>query len=118
MHREPLRFPAGFLWGTASSAHQVEGDNRRNQWWAWEQRPGAIWRGDTSGAACGWWHDCEADFDRMRVELLLAESLRASGRAEAAQVLAAELSARLDRIGAVPDHALRARLATLQSASD
>ncbi|MBU6334175.1 MAG: family 1 glycosylhydrolase [Chloroflexi bacterium] len=67
MRREPLRFPAGFLWGTASSAHQVEGDNRNNQWWAWEQRPGAIWRGDTSGAACGWWYDCEADFDRMQV---------------------------------------------------
>jgi tetratricopeptide (TPR) repeat protein len=60
----------------------------------------------------------DPDFDRMRVETLLAESLQASGRAEAAQVLAAELSARLDRIGAVPDHALRARLATLQSASD
>ncbi len=60
----------------------------------------------------------DPDFDRMRVELLLAESLQATGGEHAARVLAAELSARLDRIGAAPDHALRARLAALQRASD
>ncbi len=60
----PLHFPPGFLWGTASAAHQVEGQNTNNQWWAWEQQPGHIWRGDRSGDACGWWHAAEADFDR------------------------------------------------------
>ncbi|MFB3904135.1 MAG: hypothetical protein ACE15E_11835, partial [Acidobacteriota bacterium] len=25
--------PAGFLWGAATSSHQVEGDNRLNDWW-------------------------------------------------------------------------------------
>lgn len=60
----PLRFPPGFLWGTASAAHQVEGQNTNNQWWEWEQEPGRIWRGDRSGDACGWWRDAEADFDR------------------------------------------------------
>ncbi|HEX6140319.1 MAG TPA: family 1 glycosylhydrolase, partial [Candidatus Limnocylindria bacterium] len=35
-----LAFPGGFLWGTATSAHQVEGDNRNSDWWAWELRPG------------------------------------------------------------------------------
>ncbi|MDH7485542.1 MAG: glycoside hydrolase family 1 protein [Anaerolineae bacterium] len=59
-----LAFPAGFLWGTATSSHQVEGDNRNNQWWAWEQQPGRIWHGDTSGLACDWWRHAEADFDR------------------------------------------------------
>ena len=29
----PVRFPAGFRWGSAMSAHQVEGDNRANDWW-------------------------------------------------------------------------------------
>lgn len=61
-----LSFPPGFLWGTASSAHQVEGDNTNNQWWAFEQRPGAIWHGDKSGVACDWWRNAERDFDLMQ----------------------------------------------------
>ncbi len=28
-------FPDGFLWGAATAAHQVEGNNR-NQWTRWE----------------------------------------------------------------------------------
>lgn len=60
----PRRFPPGFLWGTASSAHQHEGGNTNNQWWAWEQQPGKIWHGDRSGDACGWWRDATPDFDR------------------------------------------------------
>ena len=38
-------FPAGFLWGVASSSHQVEGGNLNNQWAAWEQK-GRIKSGD------------------------------------------------------------------------
>ncbi|MFH1226033.1 MAG: glycoside hydrolase family 1 protein, partial [bacterium] len=34
---QTLKFPRGFLWGAATSAHQVEGDNKYNDWWAWEQ---------------------------------------------------------------------------------
>lgn len=61
-----LRFPDGFLWGTASSSHQVEGDNTNNQWWEFEQQPGAIWDGHRSGRACDWWRNAEADFDLMQ----------------------------------------------------
>jgi beta-glucosidase len=62
----PQSFPPNFLWGTASSAHQVEGNNFNNQWWAFEQQPGAIWHGDKSGIACDWWRNAEADFDLMQ----------------------------------------------------
>ncbi len=60
-----LSFPPGFLWGTATAAHQVEGNNTNNDWWAFEQRPGAIWHGDRSGLACDWWRNAERDFDLM-----------------------------------------------------
>lgn len=44
-----------FLLGTATSSHQVEGDNEANDWWAWEAVPGKIHDGSRSGNACGWW---------------------------------------------------------------
>ena len=34
-----IEFPAGFLWGTATAAHQVEGGNWNNDWWMWEHDP-------------------------------------------------------------------------------
>ncbi|MGQ9667497.1 MAG: glycoside hydrolase family 1 protein [Anaerolineae bacterium] len=61
-----LAFPEGFLWGTATAAHQVEGGNTNNDWYLWEQRPGRIRNGDRAGTACDWWHRAEEDFDRAR----------------------------------------------------
>ncbi|MDY7040058.1 MAG: glycoside hydrolase family 1 protein [Chloroflexota bacterium] len=61
---EALRFPNEFLWGTATSSHQVEGDNVENDWWAWEQTPGHVEDGTTSGRACDWWNRAEEDLDR------------------------------------------------------
>lgn len=55
MIRASLTFPVGFLWGTATAAHQVEGGNDRNDFWAWEQQDGRIAEGHRSGVACDWW---------------------------------------------------------------
>jgi len=57
-----LTFPRGFLWGTSSAAHQVEGDNRNNDWWEWEQQPGHIAGGSTSGVACDHYSRYREDF--------------------------------------------------------
>jgi beta-glucosidase len=59
-----FHFPTDFRWGVAASAHQVEGDNRANDWWAWEETPGHIRNNHHSGNACNWWQNAEADFDR------------------------------------------------------
>ena len=59
-------FPKGFLWGTASAAHQVEGDDRNCDWWEWEQQPGRIANGDTSAIACDSYHRYREDFALLR----------------------------------------------------
>lgn len=56
-----LSFPKGFLWGAATSSHQVEGNNTNNDWWAWEQTPGHIKDGSQSGLASDWWRAAERD---------------------------------------------------------
>lgn len=48
-------FPRGFMWGTATSSHQVEGNNTNNDWYAWENEEGRILNGDKAGLACDWW---------------------------------------------------------------
>ncbi len=55
-------FPKGFLWGTATAAHQVEGNNTNNNWWKWEQEEHTNGK---SGLACDWWGGrWREDFDR------------------------------------------------------
>ncbi len=56
------RFPAGFLWGAATSAHQVEGGNRLNDWWRFEQVPGNVHDGHVSGDACRHYERFDEDF--------------------------------------------------------
>jgi beta-glucosidase len=66
MPRATFNFPRGFLWGTATASHQVEGNNKNNNFWAWEQEPGRIINGHKSGLACDWWGGrWREDFDRI-----------------------------------------------------
>jgi beta-glucosidase len=50
------------MWGAATSAHQVEGGNTANDWWAFEGREGAIYGGDRSGPACRHYEWFDRDF--------------------------------------------------------
>ncbi len=62
-----MQFPAGFLWGSATAAHQIEGGNWNNDWWAWEHQPGSPCVAP-SGDACDHYH-------RFRDDIALVASL-------------------------------------------
>ena len=57
-----LAFPEGFVWGTATAAHQIEGGNVNNDWWAFEHDP-TSGCADSSGDACDSWHRWREDVD-------------------------------------------------------
>lgn len=72
MKQEKLVFPKGFLWGSAVSAHQVEGNNTNSDWWAWEnsekriralKQKGKDPQNFRSGRACDFYNRYKADFD-------------------------------------------------------
>ncbi|OIO33850.1 MAG: hypothetical protein AUJ70_02405 [Candidatus Omnitrophica bacterium CG1_02_40_15] len=54
-----IKFPQDFLWGAATSAYQVEGDNVNSDWWQWEKDAGR----ENSGRASRHYEFYEQDFD-------------------------------------------------------
>ncbi len=50
-----FEFPPGFLLGTATAAHQVEGNNVNNDSWLMEHIPGSTYT-EPSGDACDHYH--------------------------------------------------------------
>jgi beta-glucosidase len=79
MPQGTYHFPKGFLWGTATAAHQVEGNNHNNNWSEWEKQPGRIVEGQTAEIACDWWagrwkedlkraHDTGQNAHRLSIE--------------------------------------------------
>ncbi|MBU4213212.1 MAG: family 1 glycosylhydrolase [Actinobacteria bacterium] len=50
-----LRFPDGFAWGSATAAHQIEGNNVNSDWWEREHAPGTT-IAEPSGDACDSYH--------------------------------------------------------------
>jgi beta-glucosidase len=61
----PFTFPEGFLWGTATAAHQVEGGNWNNDWWAWEHAEGTPCE-EPSGDACDHYWRYPQDLDQLQ----------------------------------------------------
>ncbi len=62
-------FPKDFLWGVAYSSHQVEGNNKNNDWWEWEQQGKTK---EKSGWACDSWN-------RYPIDHQLVEDLGCGG---------------------------------------
>ena len=66
-------FPKEFLWGTATSAYQIEGNNKNSDWWEWEYRDRrkdfnllihkSNWPLEPSLDACDSYNRYEEDFD-------------------------------------------------------
>lgn len=50
-----LAFPEGFVWGAATAAHQVEGNNTSSDFWALEHLKPSFFR-EPSGDACDQYH--------------------------------------------------------------
>ena len=55
MPTERFNFPKDFLWGTATAAHQVEGNNLNCDYWVLEHTPGSPFF-EPSGDACDQYH--------------------------------------------------------------
>lgn len=58
-------FPQGFVWGTATAAHQVEGNNVACDFWLLEHTPGTLFR-EPSGDACDHFHRYPQDIALLR----------------------------------------------------
>jgi beta-glucosidase len=66
-----LRFPDGFLWGTATASYQIEGaaneDGRGPSIWdTFSDTPGKTWRGQSGRVACDHYHRVDADIELMQ----------------------------------------------------
>ncbi len=54
-----IKFPQDFLWGAATSAYQVEGDNANSDWFQWEKE----FKKEHSAGACRHYQLYEEDFE-------------------------------------------------------
>ena len=68
-HEGVTAFPAGFLWGAATSAHQIEGNNTSSDWWDFEHsgHPHVL---EPSGDACDSYHRWEQDLDLLAADTI------------------------------------------------
>jgi beta-glucosidase len=63
---EPLTFPPAFLFGTATSATQIEGGCEASDWARFAREPGRIKHGDRPDVACDSWRRWREDIALQR----------------------------------------------------
>src|SRR4029077_21187429 len=68
---QPVQFPDGFLWGSATSAYQIEGSPLADGagpsiWQRFAHTPGMMHSGDTGDIACDHYRRMESDVALMR----------------------------------------------------
>ena len=65
MNNNEFEFPNEFIWGTATSAHQVEGNNKNSDWWEWENKDTKNYsiKPQPSTVACDSYNRYKEDFD-------------------------------------------------------
>ncbi len=56
-----MKFPKSFFWGAATSAYQIEGNNKHSDWWHWEIKN----KKERSGEACDFWRKYPEYFDYL-----------------------------------------------------
>ncbi|OZG49932.1 family 1 glycosylhydrolase [Bombiscardovia coagulans] len=61
---ENLHFPEGFIWGASTAAHQIEGNNVNNNWWAREHAVATDIK-EPSGDACDSYHRYKEDISLL-----------------------------------------------------
>lgn len=65
-HPGLVKFPNGFLFGSATSAHQIEGGNFNSDWYAWEKEGGHITNNDTSEVSADSWNKWREDIELLK----------------------------------------------------
>ncbi len=60
-----FQFPEGFVWGTATAAHQVEGNNVNSDFWLLENTPETLFA-EPSGDACDHYHRYSQDIGLLK----------------------------------------------------
>lgn len=61
-----VKFPKDFIWGTATAAHQIEGNNENTNWGEWEKQAGKIKDGSNAVKAVDGWNRAKADIKLMK----------------------------------------------------
>ena len=64
MANRDVTLPSSFLWGTSTSAYQIEGGGTNTDWWRFERAPGTV-AVEECGDACDSWHRYEEDLDLL-----------------------------------------------------
>lgn len=61
-----IKFPKGFLFGSATAGHQIEGGNTASDWYRFEKIPGNITRNQSSEISADSWNKWREDLELLK----------------------------------------------------